>query len=280
MRVDLHLHTTASDGRLSPAELVQLAARIGLDIIAITDHDSIEGIVPALAAAQAFPHIKVIPGVEISTETLQGDIHILGYFINYQDPILQRKLVSRRNSRQERAQRIIAKLANLGIHIKWDRVLELAQEASVGRPHIAQVMLEAGYISSLKEAFAKYIGRNGPAYVKHQRLTPVEAIDLIVNADGLPVLAHPANIEDLGTFLHQLKKAGLVGIEAYYNGYLPQTVKWLVNVATEHGLIPSGGSDYHGLDDDTESKPGSVNVPIESVERLIALAQKKWLVPQ
>jgi predicted metal-dependent phosphoesterase TrpH len=176
VRVDLHLHTTASDGQLSPAEIVHLAAELGLSIIAITDHDSVEGVEPALAAADDFPGLLVIPGVELSTDIPGGEVHILGYFIDHRDQGLKRSLESLRNSRRERARKIVAKLAQLNIDVDWQRVLELAAGASVGRPHIAQAMMERGYISSLREAFSKYIGRNGPAYVEREKLTPPQAV--------------------------------------------------------------------------------------------------------
>src|SRR3990172_548951 len=161
--VDLHLHTTASDGRLTPTQLVKMAAERGLRFIAITDHDSTEGVAEALAAARPYPSLTVIPGVEGSTDIPRGEIHILGYYVNYLDPELQAILEKLRDSRELRAKNMIAKLGELGIHIRWERIEELAGGGSVGRPHIAQAMLEAGYIASLQEAFIRYIGRTGPA---------------------------------------------------------------------------------------------------------------------
>jgi hypothetical protein len=165
---------------------------------------------------------------------------------------------------------MVAKLSQLGIQLDWGRVLELVAGASVGRPHIAQAMLERGYISSMEEAFAKYIGRNGPAYVEREKLTPIEAVELARKAGGLPVLAHPANIAGLNSLVIELKQAGLVGLEAYYDGYMGEVVSQLDALAREHGLIPCGGSDYHGFG--AGSELGSIDVPGESVERLIALS--------
>lgn len=220
MRVDLHLHTTASDGKLSPAEIVRKAVGLGLNVIAITDHDSVEGVEPAFAAAEDFPSLLVIPGVELSADIPGGEVHILGYFIDHHHQGLKRSLESLRNSRRERGRKIVAKLAQLNIDVDWQRVLELAAGASVGRPHIAQAMMERGYISSLREAFTKYIGRNGPAYVERERLTPLQAVELVLSAGGLPTLAHPADIEGLESLIPQLKQFGLVGLESYYNATL------------------------------------------------------------
>ncbi|GAI52420.1 unnamed protein product, partial [marine sediment metagenome] len=152
-KVDLHIHSTASDGRLSPEEVVYKSVELGVTIIAIADHDSVDGIALALAAAKAFPQLKVIPCVEISTDVPQGEIHVLGYFIDYTNHELEATLRRFRSSRLQRAQGMIAKLRNLGIHIEWQRVQEIAGTGSFGRPHIAQAMLEKGYIASIKEAF-------------------------------------------------------------------------------------------------------------------------------
>jgi hypothetical protein len=273
MKVDLHLHSTASDGRLSPQELVHLAAELGLSIIAITDHDSVEGIAPALLEAKNFPSITVIPGIELGTDTPQDEVHILGYFINYNGLELAKTLERLRNSRQLRAQKMIAKLASLGIHIEWQRVQELAGGGSIGRPHIAQAMLEQGYVVSSKEAFLKYIGRDGPAYVKRETMTPVQAVRLVVKAGGLPVLAHPASIAHLEELISQLQRVGLVGIEAYYDGYTPKIVEYLTSLARKYRLIASGGSDFHGIDRNSETPIGGANVPFECAQRLLSLAK-------
>ena len=276
-RVDLHLHSTVSDGKFSPAEIVGKAAEHGLTIIAITDHDSVDGVVPALEVAKSFPGMNVISGVEISTDVPQGEIHVLGYFVNCTDREFLAALQRFRQSRLRRAQQMVAKLRNFGILIEWGRVQELAGCSSIGRPHIAQVMLEDGYISSFKEAFAKYISRGGPAYVEREKMTPGEAAELILRTNGLPVLAHPLTINNLETVVVELKAAGLVGIEVYYNGYTDDEIKRLVSLANKYDLITTGGSDYHGLDDTTETMIGGANVPIESAERLIALAEKRVL---
>lgn len=276
-KVDLHIHSTASDGRLSPAEVVHRAAEAGLAVIALADHDTVNGIVPALEAARTFPSLKVIPCVEISTDISKGEIHVLGYFIDYTNHDLQATLGRMRHSREGRAEGMIAKLRNLGLPIEWERVKEIAGSGSIGRPHIAQAMLEKGYIASIKEAFTKYISRDGPAYVEREKMTPAEAVELILRANGLPVLAHPVTINDLEAMVIELMTAGLVGIEAYYDGYTTEEINRLVSLADRHGLIVTGGSDYHGLDANTETMIGGVEMPIELAERLIALAKKRAL---
>ena len=272
--VDLHIHSTASDGRLTPADIVRQAAERGLTFIALADHDSVDGIAPAQAAAQAFPQLKVIPCVEISTDIPQGEVHALGYFIDYTDPELGATLDRFRNSRLRRAQGMVAKLDNLGIHIDWQRVQQIAGGSSIGRPHIAQAMLEKGYIDSIKQAFTDYLGRDRPAYVEREKITPAEAVELIVKVQGLPVLAHPLTFNDPEAMIVELKAAGLVGIEAYYDGYTAEEINRLVGLADRHNLIVTGGSDYHGLDP-TETAIGGTDLPIESVERLIALAKQR-----
>jgi len=275
--VDLHIHSTASDGRLSPEEVVHKSAELGLTIIALADHDTVAGIAPALGAAGAFPGLKVLPAVEMSTDVPQGEVHILGYFIDYTSQELRVRLGRMRHSRQERAQRIVARLRDLGIHIEWQQVQEIAGSGSIGRPHIAQAMLDRGYVASVKEAFTKYLGRGCPAYVAWEKMTPARTAELMVRTNGLPVLAHPLTVNDLETMVIELKAAGLVGIEAYYNGYTVEQVSQLVSLALRHHLIVTGGSDYHGLDPATETMIGGNNVPVEAAERLIALAEQRAL---
>jgi len=276
-KVDLHIHSTVSDGKFSPEEIVSKAAALGLTIIALADHDSVDGIAPALEAAKAFPPLRIIPCVEISTDMPSGEAHVLGYFIDYTSDELNASLEKFRSSRQRRAQGMIAKLHNLGIRVDWQRVQEIAGDGSIGRPHIAQAMLEKGYITSIKDAFTGYIEHGGPAYVEREKMTPAEAVALIVRSNGLPVLAHPFTVIDPQAMVIELKTAGLVGIEAYYNGYTADEIKSLVSLADRHGLIATGGSDYHGLDDSDETMLGSVDVPVESAERLTALAKQRTL---
>jgi len=230
-----------------------------------------------MVAAKAFPRLRVIPGIELSTDVPQGEIHVLGYFIDYTDHEFQVILEGLRTSRFKRAQGMVTKLKNLGVHLDWERVQEIAGTGSIGRPHIAQAMLEKGYISSIKEAFDKYISRNGPAYVEREKMTAVEAVELILKFNGLPVLAHPFTASNPETMIIELKEAGLIGIETYYNDYTTDEINELISFADRYGLIATGGSDYHGLETANETMIGGVDVPMESAERLIALAKRRAL---
>jgi predicted metal-dependent phosphoesterase TrpH len=273
-RADLHIHSTASDGKLTPADIVRKAAEGGLSFIALADHDSIDGVAPAQAAAKAFPGLRVIPGVEISTDVPAGEVHILGYFIDYTDSEFNAALDRFKNSRLQRGQKMVAKLKKLGINIDWQRVREIASGSSIGRPHIAQAMLEKGYITSFKQAFSEYLGHGRPAYVEREKMTPKEAAGLIIKAEGLPVLAHPLTLTDPEAMTIELKAGGLVGIEAYYNGYTGEEITRLLALADKYKLIVTGGSDYHGLDT-TETAIGDTALPLEAVEKLIALAKQR-----
>ena len=274
-QVDLHIHSTASDGKLSPADIVRKSAEKGLTIIALTDHDSVDGITSALAAAEAFPQLRVIPGVELSTDVPAGEVHVLGYFVDYTDRAFRATLERMCRSRRERACGMVARLGELGVHIEWQRVREIAGGGSIGRPHIAQAMLEKGYVASIREAFTKYVSRDGPAYVEREKITPREAVGLLIEANGLPVLAHPLTINDPEAMATELKVAGLVGIEAYYYGYTAEEVSRLVSLADRYNLIATGGSDYHGPNSSTEATLGGADVPMASAERLIALAEQR-----
>ena len=277
MKADLHLHTTASDGRLSPEEMVELAASIGLDVIAITDHDTIDGVASALEAGIAYPALTIIPGVEISTDVPHGEVHVLGYFIDYTDEKFIHQLQLMRDSRKKRALKMIGKLGDMGMKVSWQRVQELADGGSIGRPHVAQTMVEEGHVASFRDAFDLYIGRNGPAYVEREKMLPSEAVGLIVNARGLPVLAHPADVDGLDELLIDLKKAGLVGIETYYNDYSTDTIALIEKTAQRHELIMTGGSDYHAFGDGVETKIGDISPPDREIKQLFALAGTRGL---
>lgn len=275
--VDLHLHSTASDGKFTPEEVVVKAAALGLRYIALTDHDSVDGIGPAVKAAKAFPRLTFIPGVEVSTDVPEGEIHILGYFVDYHSKELADTLKRFRNSREIRARRMVDKLRKLGIAIDWPRVREIAGEGAIGRPHIAQAMLEKGYIGNFKEAFEKYIGRDGPAYVEREKMTPAEAVELVLRSGGLPVLAHPFTVKDPERWVAILKRAGMVGIEAYYKDNTPENTAATLEMADRFGLIVTGGTDFHGIENAGEVMIGGVDVPVAAARRLIAMANKKPL---
>jgi 3',5'-nucleoside bisphosphate phosphatase len=277
MRADLHVHTSASDGTLTPPDLIIKAQSIGLDVIAITDHDTVDGIHSALSTAQSF-QLQVIPGVEISTDIKDNEVHILGFFVDYTDVEFGKKLVRLRLSRQERAEKMVAKLAKLGMTISYQRVLEIAGEGSVGRPHIAQALLEKGYIYTFREAFDKFLGRNCPAYVERLKMTPEEAVELIRDTNGLPVLAHPANIDNIDQMVGRLIEHGLIGVEVYYQDYNIDIIRRLQSITKRYNLVNTGGSDFHGDNISAGAPLGSVEVPEEAVLKLIDLARQKGQV--
>ncbi len=273
--VDLHTHSTASDGIYSPTELLRLAAEAGLKVQALTDHDSTNGLEEALQAAQN-QGIELIPGIELNTDVKGGEVHVLGYFIEYQRPEFQSVLSTLRDARVLRGQRMVEKLNAEGLDISWERVREIAQ-GSVGRPHVAEALLEKGYVKSIAEAFDKYIGAGRPGYVPRYKLTPQDAIRLIASTNGLPVMAHPITLpglDGLRQWLPDLVASGLVGLETYYGPYTPEQVQALLTIADEHRLIPTGGTDYHGPN--IHPTPlGGRYVPYESVERLKAAAAER-----
>jgi 3',5'-nucleoside bisphosphate phosphatase len=276
--VDLHLHSTESDGRLGPADLVRLAHHNGVWRLALTDHDTTAGLAAA-GEVGAELGVEVIAGIELSTDIPNTEVHMLGIFLDYQDDEFQAKLTEFRQGRVGRAEGMVARLAELGAPISWERVQELAGVGSVGRPHVAQTLLEAGHIQSIPEAFERFIGRNGPAYVERAKLTPAEAIELIHRVKGMAVLAHPieSGVEEL---VPGLAADGLDGVECYYQGYDGDQVERLVKLARQHNLVPTGGSDFHGFPmsgmTGVSNEPGSVDVPSEVVDELLARRRQRF----
>jgi hypothetical protein len=260
MRVDLHVHSTASDGVYSPVEVVQIALTHQLDVIALTDHDNISGVLPAQQAAAA-SDLEVLAGVELSSEDEAADRHILGYLVDLQNEPLLAVLAELQSARTRRADAIMDKLDAVGIKVSRQRVYALAGTGSVGRPHIAQAMIEQGFASSISEAFEKYIGDDGPAYVPHYRLEPARAIDLVHGAGGIAVLAHPGHYEDYRGIIAALVPLGLDGIEVYYYDHDPQTIEDLRVVARQHDLLATVGSDFHRRESDGSARIGSVKAP-------------------
>ena len=272
--VDLHLHTTHSDGTLSPTKLVDLCARSGLKVIAVSDHDSTEGVAEAQAAA--IPHgIEIIPAIELSTDVPDNEIHMLGYFIDIEDSGFQHLLKEFRAGREDRGRKMVERLGGLGMEITWEEVERIADGAAVGRPHIAQAMIERGYVSEWQEAFEKYIGRTGPAYVERTRLEPEEAIQVLLDNGALPVMAHPLYYEREDTqrlrrVVAGLKEAGIVGLEVHYGEFSESEITMLANIASDLDLIPCGGSDYHASGKPGEIIPGEAGPPMSAVESLKA----------
>ena len=273
--IDLHTHSTASDGIFSPTELLHKAKEVGLRVLALTDHDTTGGLEEAARAARTLD-IDLIPGIEINTDVSGGEVHVLGYFPEFHRPEFQAVLKVLRDARERRGQRMVELLNEHGVNIAWDRVREIAQ-GSVGRPHVAKALQEAGYVQTIGEAFDKYIGNGCYAYVPRYKLTPEDAVHLVASANGLPVIAHPLELPGLAVlrnWLPVLCEAGMVGLETYYGLYTPENERELLALAHEYNLIPTGGSDFHGLG--LHPTPlGGRHVPFEAVERLKAEAAKR-----
>jgi len=278
---DFHTHSTFSDGQLTPAQLVDLAYRNGVRVLSLTDHDIVDGLPEAFEAASRYPDLTFVPGIEMSTDVPGNEVHILGHFIDWQDAAFQRRLTHLQDSRLNRARRMVEKLAQLGKPVAWERVQELAGEGAVGRPHIALALVEAGHVSSVNEAFDLYLSRNGPAYVEREKLTPQEVIALLRSVGGLATLAHPRELDAAGSLealLQEIVPAGLTGIEVYYQDYTPDEIERFLDIAGKFGLIPMGGSDYHGLGGPQQREPGQVAVPDLTVDRLFALAKERGVL--
>lgn len=267
---DLHTHSTASDGTLAPADLVRQAHRRGLSILGLTDHDTTAGLAEATATGKALG-VRVIPGIELSTDVSAGEVHMLGYGVDPDDDTLQTALASYRQSRRERAERIIERLRELGVDLPEGSVKAPEGDASIGRPHIARAMIVAGYVETISEAFDRYLGDGKPAYIASERKpTPVEAIRLIRAAGGLPIHAHPFSSVEFPATLPDLITAGLAGIEVYYAEYTPERRRELARIAAEYNLLATGGSDYHGERFKERRDLGSVELPADVVRRFLA----------
>ena len=274
MRIDLHMHSTASDGVYSPAEVVQIALTNNMDVIALTDHDTGNGLAEAQHAA-ALTQLEVLSGCELSSEDKNGDRHILGYLYNLNNVPLQQMFTELREARVNRADRIVEKLHGLGVDVSLDRVYALAGSGSVGRPHVARAMFEQGIVGSLQEAFDKYLYDDGPAYVPHARLTPEGAIKLLHAAGGVAVLAHPGRYKDpYGPIIESLVPLGLDGIEVYYPDHTPTVIKDLRAIAQRHNLLITVGSDFHRREGDGSARIGTVYSPpdLEIVKALMERA--------
>jgi hypothetical protein len=258
--VDLHSHTTASDGTLAPRELVRLAARHGVRVLAVTDHDSTGGIREAIDEARSLTPLEIVPGLEINCEVPGAEIHVLGYCVDWEAPWFQEFLGAQREERRQRIYRIAERLAELGMPIEPDAVFALVKEGSAGRPHVAQVMVDRGYVKSIREAFDRYLSLNGPANVPRRRLAPVEAVRIIRRARGVPVLAHPglANRDEL---IPELVAAGLLGIEAFYPEHSSGQITMYREMCARLGLVATGGSDFHGPRVGGVKHPGAQPVP-------------------
>ena len=275
--VDLHSHTTASDGTLTPRELVRLAARHGVRVLAVTDHDSTGGVREAMDEARGLPSLEVVPGLEINCDVPGAEIHVLGYCLDWEAGWFQEFLGAQREERRQRVYRIAARLAELGVPIDPDDVFALVKEGSAGRPHVAQAMVDRGYVKSVREAFDRYLSLNGPANVPRKRLTPVEAVRIIRRARGVPVLAHPG-LAHRDELIPELVEAGLAGIEAFYPEHSAGQITAYRELAAKLDLVATGGSDFHGPRVGGVRHPGVQPVPdsawAELRRRLAVLADE------
>ena len=274
--VDLHAHTTASDGTLSPRELVSAAARRGVRVLAVTDHDSTDGLRDAFDEAAKHPPLTIVPGLEINCDApgaAGAEVHVLGYYVDHEAGWFQDFLREQRVERAARVHRIAARLAELGMPIDPAEVFAIVKEGSAGRPHVAQVMVQRGYVRSVREAFDRYLHANGPANVPRKRLTPVEAVRIIRRAHGVPVFAHPG-LADRDALIPELVEAGLMGIEAIYAEHSAAQTAHYKDVCRAHGLVATGGSDYHGERSGRTNPLGHPPVPMSVWEELKAAAEK------
>ena len=249
-RIDLHVHTTHSDGSFSTREVMAFAKQAGLTALAITDHDIVEAIPEATAIGQELG-IEVVPGVEISSRLGESELHILGYFLNWTDPILAQRLSTLRDSRHLRNPKIVQRLNDLGIPITYEEVRALAGTESVGRPHIARLLMEKKFVTSAKEAFDRYLANGRPAFVDRELPLPADAVRWIREAGGVPVLAHPTwvrtSADGLRGLVRDLKAAGLGGIEVHYSTHTPSQTTEYLDLAKQCDLLVTGGSDFHGV---------------------------------
>jgi predicted metal-dependent phosphoesterase TrpH len=276
--VDLHLHTTASDGVKSPSDLVRYAKTRGLQAIAITDHDTIEGLKEGFEEGEKIS-FEVIPGIEISAEHSPGSMHLLGYFIDSSHPLLKHRLEYLQKARAERNPKMVEKLNRLGVNITYEEVLEASGKGQVGRPHFAQVLMGKKYVKSFQEAFDRYLKKGAPAYVDKMRFAPGEALHFINEAKGIAVLAHPNTLglngySELEDLILQLLKEGLRGIEVFYPEHSPADIAQYKGLAERYGLVMTGGTDYHGIEKnglEIGVGRGEMRLPYSMVEGLKAI---------
>ena len=278
--IDLHTHSTASDGKLSPAELMRHAQAVGIEVIALTDHDTLSGLEEASGEAARIG-VELIPGVEISAENDPGTLHMLGYFVDTSDAELVETLSWLRGGRDDRNHIILSKLAELGCPLEWDEVASFAGGESMGRPHIASAMVNRGYVSSFNDAFDRYLGKGAAAYTDRDKMTPEIAIKCIRSAGGLPVLAHPQTLslsdDELSDLLSRLTSMGLAGVEVYYYSHSEEETALYSSLARKYGLIVTGGSDFHGpgmIETRLGVGRGNMKIPKSIADDLKQLHQK------
>ena len=264
-KVDLHTHTNHSDGYYSPIELIQLVKKAGIDIVSITDHDNLSAIHEAASVGKDFG-VEVIPGLEVSSDIGDREVHILGYFVDPDNRELERYLKFFREERLKRAIRIVNKLKALRFTISMEDVLEQAKNSAIGRPHIAQAMLEKGLISNYYEAFNKYIGNDCPAYEKKVHISPQSVVKIINDAGGLSFIAHPGNMPE--ALLKELIEEGIDGIEVIHPSHNAHQVKFYKGIVNEYFLLESGGSDFHGGKREDETNLGKYHTNSSVLEAM------------
>jgi 3',5'-nucleoside bisphosphate phosphatase len=269
LHADFHTHSTASDGALTPAELINESVQRGLSIVALTDHDTTAGLQAALEAGIQ-TGVTVIPGIELSAETSSGELHILGYGIDHENSLLQTRLRDLRTSRLERSEQILKRLIGLGISLDPDVIQRSGNDESTGRPHIARALVNAGVVETVSQAFEEYLAVGRPAFVGKTLIPPGDAIALIQEAGGIAVMAHPFSVPDLASILPDLVEYGLSGLECYYGEYDEDQRQQLARIARENGLLPTGGSDYHGPGFRDGRDLGSVELPEAVVTGLLS----------
>lgn len=275
LRADLHIHTTASDGLMSPEEVVRWASVKRLAAIGITDHDTVNGIAAAMETSSGYG-VEVVPGIELSTIFDKEEIHILGYYIDYKADWFLDTLKKIQNSRYERAERIVGKLRGMGIDITLEQVKDIAENGAIGRPHIARAMINKGYIINIKDAFRDYIGKGCPAYVDRYKLDSVEAINMIKSLGGISVLAHPGLIKNRVN-IGRIIDLGIDGIEAYHSKHDEDTIRYSLSVARTRKLLITGGSDCHGIMLNNEPIIGNCSVDYKYVQMLKEeIYRRKW----
>ncbi len=267
--IDLHTHSTFSDGSLTPEELALQAKKIGLTAISLTDHDSVDGVEMLLKKCEEIA-IQGIAGVEISVDTPKGNCHILGYFIDHYNKMLCEHLMELREGRKKRNEEILNKLNKLGLFLTMAEIEAFAVEGNVGRLHFALALEARGYVKNRDEAFEKYLGKGKAAYSERQKFTPIDGINIILQAGGLPVLAHPFTLEmsnkELEKEIALLKEAGLMGIEIYYPQHTLAQIEFYLALAKRYELLATGGTDFHGSsipDIKLGVGYGNLNVPDE-----------------
>lgn len=271
--VDLHSHTVFSDGLFTPEELVEEAARLKLAAVSVTDHDAVGGIERALAAGRRLG-VEVVPGVEMSCNTGGTDVHVLAYYIDYAAEDVRGFFEMVRGKRSERAEKMVAKLNELGIPVTMERVRELAQGAATGRPHVASALVEVGAVKNTDEAFSRYIGYEGPAYFPKMQLSPKDGVAFIHRHGGIAVVAHPATYHN-DSALYAVIAAGADGIEVWHPDHSDRNVDHYSEVATKNGLLMTGGSDCHGGRKHGRVFLGSVTAPYERLQAVKDLRAKR-----